>query len=287
MSQIAARLFTWASFVKFEHTLFSLPLLYAGAVLAAAQGKPGWWTILWILGAGTGARTAALGLNRIIDRRIDGRNPRTASRELPRGAMRLSEAWIIVGAGSVLYLLSCWLLWPICLVLSPVPLAVFVIYPYLKRVTPFAHLGVGSALALAPLGGWVAVTGSVSDPSPVPVLWLATFTLLWVAGFDIIYATLDLDFDREAGLHSLPAVVGRRPALLIAALSHILAVAALAGLYSVALTGPLAIFGIIALALVLSAEHWLAERVNLAFFHLNILVGFLVLAVVVAGVLGW
>jgi 4-hydroxybenzoate polyprenyltransferase len=187
----------------------------------------------------------------------------------------------------VLYLVSCWMLWPICLLLSPVPLAVFVIYPYLKRVTPLAHLGVGTALALAPPGGWVAVTGSVSDPSPVPVMWLATFTLLWVAGFDIIYATLDLDFDREAGLHSLPAIVGRRAALTMAALFHFLAVAALAGLYSVALTGPLAIAAIVAVAIVLSVEHWLAERVNLAFFHLNILVGFLVLAVVVAGVLGW
>ena len=285
MSQIATRLFTWASFVKFEHTLFSLPVLYAGAVLAA-RGMPGWWAIGWILAAGTGARTAALGLNRIIDRRIDERNPRTAGRELPRGAIRLLEAWIIVGAGLVLYLLSCWMLWPICLLLAPVPLAVFVIYPYLKRVTPLAHLGVGTALAMAPLGGWVAVTGSVSDPSPVPVVWLASFTLLWVAGFDIIYATLDLEFDRGAGLHSLPAVVGRRPALTIAAFFHFLAVAALVGLYSVALTGPAAIAAIVAVAIVFTAEHWLAEQVNLAFFHLNILVGFLVLTVVVAGVLG-
>lgn len=286
MSQIASRLFTWAAFVKFEHTLFSLPMLYAGAVLAA-RGVPGWWAVLWILAAGTGARTAALGLNRIIDRRIDEQNPRTADRELPRGAMRLSEAWIIVGAGLLLYLLSCWMLWPICLVLSPIPLTVFVIYPYLKRVTPLAHLGVGTALAMAPLGGWVAVTGSVFDPWPLPVVWLATFTLLWVAGFDIIYATLDLDFDRETGLHSLPAVVGHRPALAIAALFHILSVAALVGLYAIALEGPLAIAAIVGVAIVLIAEHWLAERVNLAFFHLNIVVGFLVLAVVVAGVSGW
>jgi 4-hydroxybenzoate polyprenyltransferase len=286
MSQIATRLFTWASFVKFEHTLFSLPMLYAGAVLAA-RGAPGWWTVLWILGAGTGARTAALGLNRIIDRRIDERNPRTAGRELPRGAMRLGEAWIIVGAGLMLYLVSCGMLWPICLVLSPIPLAVFVIYPYLKRVTPFAHIGVGSALALAPLGGWVAVTGSVGEPSPLPVLWLATFTLLWVAGFDIIYATLDLEFDRDAGLYSLPAVIGRHPALSIAALFHVVAVAALGGLYLTALSGSLTVVSIATVAVLLTAEHWLAERVNLAFFHLNILVGFLVFAVVVVGVAGW
>ena len=285
MTQIANRLFTWAAFVKFEHTLFSLPLLYAGAVLAA-RGLPGWWAVLWILGAGTGARTAALGLNRTIDRRIDARNPRTASRELPRGAMRLVEAWLIVGAGLALYLLSCWMLWPICLVLSPIPLAVFVIYPYLKRVTPLAHLGVGAALALAPLGGWVAVTGSVFDPSPLPVLWLGAFTLLWVAGFDIIYATLDLEFDRDAGLYSLPAYVGRRTALLVAALFHLMAVTALCGLYLTALSGALALAAIVAVAVVLAAEHWLAERVNLAFFHLNILVGFLVFAVVVAGVFG-
>lgn len=280
-----ARLATWASFVKLEHTLFSLPMLYAGAVLAA-RGMPSWWAILWILGAGTGARTAALGLNRIIDRSIDARNPRTATRELPRGAMALSEAWAIVLAGLVLYLVSCWMLSPVCVLLSPVPLAVFVTYPYLKRVTPLAHLGVGAALALAPLGGWTAVTGSVSEPAPTPALWLAAFTLFWVAGFDIIYATLDIEFDREAGLHSVPARFGRRPALLVAALLHLLAIASLVGLYGEALSGGVAAITILAVAVVLAAEHWLAERVNLAFFHLNIFVGFLVFAVVVAGQLG-
>ena len=282
MGETASRLRTWASFVKFEHTLFSLPMLYAGAVLAAGGTPPG-STIVWILGAGTGARTAALGLNRIIDWRIDTANPRTAERELPRGAMKLAEAWAVVFAGLLLYLLSCAKLPPICLVLSPIPLLVFVGYPYLKRVTSLAHFGVGAALALAPLGGWVAVTGTVRDPAPA--LWLAGFTLLWVAGFDVIYATLDEDFDRSAGLHSLPALLGSRDALKVSALLHALAVACLVGLYIQALAGAIAALGVVLVAALLMAEHWMAERVNLAFFHLNIAVGFLVFGIVVAGTL--
>ncbi|MFQ5744140.1 MAG: UbiA-like polyprenyltransferase [Acidobacteriota bacterium] len=283
MSRTISRLRTWGSFVKFEHTLFSLPLLYAGAVLAAG-GMPSWWTILWILGAGTGARTAALALNRIIDRHIDAANPRTADRELPRGAMKLSEALAVVTAGLLLYLISCAMLAPICLLLSPVPLAAFVIYPYLKRLTLLAHLGVGVALAFAPLGGYVAVTGSLREPAPA--LWLATFTLLWVAGFDIIYATLDQDFDRRAGIHSMPALLGRGAALRVAALFHMVAVASLVGLYVQALAGVVAVAGLVAIAGVLVAENRLAQRVNLAFFHLNIVVGFLVFGVVVAGKAG-
>lgn len=278
-----ARVLTWASFVKFEHTLFSLPLLYAGAVLAAG-GWPGWWTVVWILVAGTGARTAALGLNRIIDRRIDALNPRTADRELPRGAMSLAEAWGVVAGGVLVYLLGCAMLAPICVLLSPVPLAAFVVYPYLKRVTSLAHLGVGLALSFAPLGGYVAVTGSLGNLGPA--LWLAGFTWLWVSGFDIIYATLDEGFDRRAGLHSLPARLGRRRALQVAVVFHAAALLALVGLYRLALAGAVAATGLAMVAAVLAAEHWLAHRVNLAFFHLNVVVGFLVFGVVVAGKLG-
>ncbi len=275
---------TWVSFVKFEHTLFSLPLLYAGAVIAAG-GLPEVRTALLILGAGTGARTTAMGLNRIIDRQIDARNPRTQVRELPRGAMKLAEAWGIVIGGLALYLASCALLSPLALRLSPIPLLGFVLYPYMKRFTPLAHYGVGWALAFAPLGGFVAVTGSTSDATAV--LWLAGFTLFWVAGFDIIYATLDIDFDRAEGLHSLPVRLGRRPALAVSMGAHLLAVGCLVGLFVEDLSGGLAIAGIVATGAVLAAEHWLAERVNLAFFRLNIIVGFLVFGVVLAGKRGW
>lgn len=280
MSRFGDRLLTWASFVKIEHTFFSLPLLFAGALLGAG-GMPAWSTLGWITVAGAGARTAALGLNRIIDRRIDAANPRTADRELPDGRMELAEAWAVVAIGAFVYLGACAMLPPICLLLSPVPLAVFALYPFLKRFTSLAHFGVGSSLALAPLGGHVAVTGSLDGLGPA--LWLAGFTLTWVAGFDVIYATLDEEFDRRTGLRSLPARLGRVPALRVAASLHVLAVATLVGLYLHVLDGVLAALGLVGVAAVLAVEHRLAERVNLAFFHLNIVVGFLVLAVVATG----
>lgn len=280
MNATATRVATWASFVKFEHTLFSLPMLYAGAIIAAG-GFPEARTAALILAAGTGARTAAMGLNRIIDRHIDARNPRTVVRELPRGAMRIAEAWAVIAGGLMLYLAACGLLSPVALKLSPVPLLAFVIYPYMKRFTPLAHFGVGLALSFAPLGGFVAVTGSTSDAAAA--LWLAGFTLLWVAGFDIIYATLDIDFDRSEGLRSIPAMLGRHRGLAIAALTHAGAIVCLLMLYREDLAGVAALAGIVATAAVLIAEHWLAERVNLAFFQLNIIVGFLVFGTVWLG----
>lgn len=283
-SRSLGRLLTWASFVKFEHTLFSLPMLYAGAVLAAG-GVPDLPVLGWILGAGTGARTAGFGLNRIIDRRIDARNPRTAGRELPAGTMGLAEAWGVVAAGLVLYIGSCAMLPPICLILSPIPVAAFAIYPYLKRFTSLAHLGVGLTLSFAPLGGWLAVEGRLEHTGPA--LLLGAFTLAWVAGFDIIYATLDRDFDRREGLHSLPARLGNRSALHIARGLHLLAVGALLALYVLELAGTLAVIGLVLVAGVLVVEHRLAEQVDLAFFHLNVVVGFLVFGIILAGRAGW
>ncbi|MGD8329617.1 MAG: UbiA-like polyprenyltransferase [Acidobacteriota bacterium] len=284
MSSTASRVTTWASFVKFEHTLFSLPMLYAGAVIAAGR-FPDARTALLILCAGSGARTAAMGLNRIIDRHIDARNPRTVVRELPRGTMKLVEAWSVVVGGLAVYLTTCWLLSPVALKLSPIPLLAFFVYPYMKRFTPLAHYGVGLSLSFAPLGGFVAVTGSTSNATAV--LWLAGFTLLWVAGFDIIYATLDIDFDRAEGLRSLPALLGRERALVIAAITHLAAVLCLAMVYRTDLSGSLAVFGIVLTAVVLAAESWLAEKVNLAFFQLNIIVGFVVFGTVWIGNRGW
>jgi 4-hydroxybenzoate polyprenyltransferase len=225
-----------------------------------------------------------MGLNRIIDRRIDARNPRTEVRELASGAMKLAEAWGIVAVGLVAYVVACGMLSPAALRLAPVPLIAFVVYPYMKRFTPLAHYGVGLALAFAPLGGFVAVTGRTTDAAAA--LWLAGFTFFWVAGFDIIYATLDIDFDRAEGLRSLPAVLGRGRALVVAALTHVLAITCLVVLYVQDLSGLLAAACIVATAAVLAAEHWLAERVNLAFFQLNIVVGFLVLAMVWLGTQG-
>lgn len=278
-----ARLGTWARFVKIEHTLFSMPMLLAGAWLAAG-GFPGFGTLLLILLAGFGARIVALALNRIIDRRLDALNPRTAARELPRGRMSVGEAWLVTAAGLLAYLTAAWLLAPICLLLSPIPLVAFVGYPYLKRLTPLAHLGVGLGLAMAPLGAWMAVRRSFEGCGPG--LLLGAFTLFWVAGFDVIYATQDLAFDRGAGLHSLPARLGRTAALRVSGLLHALAFASLAALQLSLFRTPLAGLLLAAVGVLLFFEHREGRSVHTAFFHLNAWLGFVVLAFVLAGVGG-
>ena len=269
------------SFVKFEHTLFSLPLLLAGAVLGA-HGWPSAGPLLWILVAGTGARTLAMALNRIFDRAIDARNPRTASRELPSGKMTIAQAWGVAGAGLVLFFIGVLQLPPLCLALSPLPLAIFVVYPLLKRVTAFAHFGVGAALAFGPIGAYVAVTNTILPLGAVHLL--ALFTLLWVAGFDVIYATLDEDFDRREGLRSLPAKLGRRRALAGAAVIHAGAFVALGLLTARFLHGPAAWALLAVVGGLLALEHRLAHAVDLAFFQINLVVGFVVLGLVCAGI---
>ncbi len=274
---------TYASFVKLEHTFFTLPLLFAGALLAS-RGLPSWRVLGLIVAAGFGARIAAMALNRLIDRRIDARNPRTAVRELPSGAMRVAEGYAVLGAGLVLYVAAAWAISPRLLPYAPLPLIVFVGYPYLKRVTPWAHLGVGLGMAGAPLGGYLAITRSFHDSAPG--LLLALFTFFWGSGFDIIYATLDEEFDRAAGLHSMPAWLGRTRALWVSRALHVCAFATLAWLVHAALPGawPWACAALVGALLVL--EHAQAARVNLAFFHVNAVLGFVVLGVVASGVIG-
>jgi 4-hydroxybenzoate polyprenyltransferase len=271
---------TLLDFVKFEHTLFSLPLLLAGAILGAG-GLPGATRVLWILAAGTGARTVAMALNRILDREIDARNPRTAARELPAGRISLTRAVLVAVAGLALYYSAILRLPPLCLTLSPIPLVLFAVYPLMKRFTSLAHFGVGAALALGPIAAYVAVTNSVGPLGAVHLLVI--FTLLWVSGFDIIYATLDEEFDRAEGLHSLPAALGRRRALAVAGGVHALAFAALAGLTGAYLSGLPAWILLVAVGATLLVEHRQAHRVDLAFFPLNAALGFVVLALVWVG----
>jgi 4-hydroxybenzoate polyprenyltransferase len=277
----AGRLRTWGRFVRFEHTLFSLPLLFAGVLLGAGGLDVPLSLLGLVLLAGTGARTAALGLNRIIDRRIDAVNPRTASRELPSGAMGLGEARVLTAAGAAVYAAAAWWIAPVCLALAPIPLAVFAAYPYLKRWTAWCHLGVGSGLAMAPLGGWFAARQEFSDLAP-PLL-LGLFTLAWVAGFDVIYATLDEEFDRSAGVRSLPARYGRRIALGIARGLHVLAWAALAALVFWRLAWPAAHLPLLVVGALLVWENARARDIDLAFFRINVWVGFAALATVIAG----
>ncbi|MDX1623356.1 MAG: UbiA-like polyprenyltransferase [Gemmatimonadota bacterium] len=279
----SGRVRAWGRFVRFEHTLFSLPMLFAGVVLGAGFDVS-LGLLALVLIAGAGARTAALGLNRIVDREIDRANPRTATRELPSGRMGLGEAWGLVLAGTAVYGAAAWWIAPVCLALAPIPLAVFVAYPYLKRFTAWCHLGVGLGLAMAPLGGWFAATLSFEGVGP-PLL-LAGFTLLWVAGFDVIYSTLDEQFDRAAGIHSLPARYGADTALRIARGMHALSWLCLAAVILWRLAWIPASPFILGVGALYAVEHARAHDIDLAFFRTNVAVGFVALGAVIAGAWG-
>lgn len=270
------------SFVKIEHTLFSLPLIFSGMLLASHGELPGTGIVLLVLAAATGARTVAFALNRIIDRHIDARNPRTATRDLPSGRLTLQEAIGVMGAGLGLYFGAAYFIAPFCLMMSPIPLAIFLIYPTMKRYTPLAHFGVGMGLAMGPLGGWFAVSPSF-DHLLTPAL-LSVFTLLWVAGFDIIYATLDEEFDRKESLYSFPSRFGRERALRYSGYLHLAAFAVLVILFVHSVLSLLALPLLLLTGLLLYFEQKKAEDVELAFFKINAVAGFSVLAMVGVGV---
>jgi 4-hydroxybenzoate polyprenyltransferase len=255
--------------IKFSHTVFALPFALLAAVLAA-RGMPPARTLLWILVAMVGARSAAMSFNRIADRHIDAKNPRTARRELPSGVVSLGAAWTFCVVSSALFLVAAWRLNPLCLALAPVALAIVLAYSYTKRVTSLSHLVLGLSLAIAPVGAWIAVTGRFAL---VPVL-LGLAVLFWVAGFDVIYSLQDEAFDREHGLASIPARLGARGALAASTLFH----AATLGLLYAALVaaggGPLFGAGIVIAGLFLIRQHRLVSptdlsRVDAAFFTSN------------------
>jgi len=219
------------SFAKIEHSVFSLPLLLAGAKLGAEAklGSAGAWPSLGVLGlvalAGIGARTMGIAMNRVLDRKLDAMNPRTVGRELPSGRMTMVAGIAVAATGLGLYLLACGLLGPPCLALSPVPALPLITYSLLKRFTNLCHFGIGLCLALAPLGAYVAAAGTVSMSQSV--LLLGLFTFCWMSGFDIIYALQDLDSDRQTGVRSLPVSLGPAGASAVAAGLHVVALAAL------------------------------------------------------------
>ncbi len=272
---------SFGNFIKFEHTLFSLPLIFAGTFLAWG-GLPDLKLLFLIIFAGTGARTAALAINRILDRRIDALNPRTSERELPSGKISLVNAYAITVAGLIVYFLSAYLICDFVLYLSPIPLIVFITYPLMKRFTPLCHFGVGLGLALAPLGGWVAVTCSLKSIFPAVVLSL--FTFFWVSGFDIIYATLDEEFDRKSGIRSIISVYGKETGLYISGILHQAAFFSIAFLYFFIFKTVAAGVFLAVIGLLLFLEHRKSGDVDLAFFKINILVGFAVFLFVLSGI---
>jgi 4-hydroxybenzoate polyprenyltransferase len=238
--------------------------------------------LILVLTAATGARTVAFALNRIIDRNIDALNPRTAMRDLPSGRMTLWEAsWVMI-SGAALYFGSAYFISDFCFFMSPVPLAVFVIYPTMKRYTPLAHFGVGMGLAMGPLGGWFAMSPSFENLLP-PAL-LSLFTLFWVAGFDIIYATLDEEFDKNASLYSFPSRFGRERALRYSGYFHAIAFMLLVVLFFYSVFSLLALPLLLLTGYLLYLEQKKAEDVELAFFRINAVAGFAVFAMVLIGV---
>lgn len=275
------RLQSLLNFVKIEHTLFSLPLIYSGVFLAALE-PPRLSLIILVFFTAVGARTIALSLNRLIDLEIDKRNPRTTGRELPSGRLTVREAAAILGISLILYFVSAGLISRFCLYLSPIPLVIFTFYPYMKRFTALAHIGVGLGLSMAPLGGWFAVAQSFQNILPGALLSL--FTLLWVSGFDIIYSTLDELFDRQENLHSFSSKYGKQKALRISGYFHAAAFLALGLLFVVYIKAVAALPFLFVSGYLLYLEHKQADDVEFAFFKVNAALGFVVLGMVVAGV---
>ncbi len=275
----------FARLIKIEHSVYALPFAYAGAFLAA-DGWPGWRDLLWITVAMVGARSSAMALNRLIDRRIDARNPRTAGRELPAGKLRSKDVWLFTAVSIALLIVAAFQLSPPCRYLWPIPLAAFIFYPYTKRWTALCHYALGLTLGLAPAAAWVAVTGTVSLEAVL--LFLAVG--LWVGGFDVIYGIFDMDFDRREGLHSVAVALGWRRALLVALLSHLAAVfllaavGLLAGLGLVYWAGLALVAGLLAWSHVDIARRGL-KQVGMGFMSVNGVVGLLYGAVVIVAVL--
>ena len=264
--------------IKIEHTLFALPFAFLAALLAA-DGLPTLRQCLWIVIAMVGARSAAMAFNRIADRHYDARNPRTANRALPTGFLSVSFVWGFTIVSALLFLLAASMLNRLTLLLSPIALASVLLYSFTKRWTILSHVVLGWCLAIAPTGAWIAVHGQFD--SAVPLL-LSLVVLLWTAGFDILYACQDYEFDRSEGLRSIPARVGIANALWIARGLHSVAFLALVALYSVTRLGPVAILGVVATGGLLVYQHRLVHandlgRLNAAFFTTNAFVSVILL----------
>ena len=263
----------YVNFVKLPHTLFALPFALLGVVAAAPTSSVTVRTVALVVVAFSAARWAAMGFNRIADRAFDARNPRTAGRELPRGALTLGQAWASVLAAGAVFVLAAGSLNPLCLVLSPLALAWILVYSLAKRFTWWPHLWLGFGLAIAPVGGYLAVTGRWSEPA-WPLLAVAVAVATWVAGFDIFYALPDEGFDRREGLRSAVVRLGEARAILLAKLLHGITVPALA-LFGYGMGfGVWYYVGLVVAAAILAYEHNLVRagdlsRLDAAFFTMN------------------
>jgi 4-hydroxybenzoate polyprenyltransferase len=262
-----------ANLVRLPHTIFALPFALVGAVLASYVSPITAGDVVWVVVAFTSARFAAMGFNRIVDREIDARNPRTRSREIPSGAMGVREAGVAVTIASVIFFIAAWQLHPLCLMLSPLALGWVLFYSYTKRFTRWSHLVLGVGLSIAPVGGYLAITGQWSNPWWM-LIALAIAVATWVGGFDILYALQDVSFDRDNRLYSVPSTFGERRALDIARVLHVTTVVALGVAGVGADAGALYFAGVLVAGALLLYEHSLVRaddftRLDAAFFTMN------------------
>jgi len=266
---VSGKLKTVLEMIKFEHTIFALPFAYMGMMLAA-NGMPSLKHVFWITVAMVGARSFAMAINRYIDREIDSRNPRTKDRPIPAGKVTPRYVMLFSVVSLVLFFVATYQLAPLARIVWPAIVIPFIIYSYTKRFTWLNHVVLGLCLGLAPIGAWIAITNGLSWP----VVVLGAAVMLWVAGFDIIYACQDIDVDRRDGLFSIPAVFGVGKALLVTRTFHVLTVALLVTVGMAFKMGAVYYFGVMITALLLAYENRLVKaddlsRVNLAFFTVN------------------
>ena len=268
MGSLTGKIKNYLELIKVEHTVFALPFALTSALIAAG-GFPSLYQLFWITVALFGARTAAMSLNRLIDAEIDAKNPRTANRHIPMGVVKKSEALLLALIGFLVMVYAAYKLNPLAFKLSPIAIFVLTLYSFTKRFTALCHIVLGIAIALAPLGAWVAVKGTVD----LPALILSGSVAFWVAGFDIIYALQDVEFDRKMGLFSIPARLGVERALLLSRLFHLLT---LVGLIAVGIMEGLGFFYYLGLAIsafLMVKEHRIVakerEKIAFAFFNLN------------------
>ena len=281
-----ARVRTYLSFVRFSHSVFALPFALTGALLAAREQPIPWTRVGWIIAAMVAARSAAMGFNRLVDARYDAGNPRTALRELPRGVMSLSEATTFVVLTSAAFLLTAWMISPLCFALSPLALAIVFWYSLAKRFTSYTQAFLGLAMAVAPVGGWLAAGGELARSEP----WLLGAAIgLWVGGFDVLYACQDYAFDREHGLRSIPVRFGIERSLVISRAMHVATIVFMSALAVVMPLGPIYLGGVALVAALLLYEQSLVSSSDLSqvkrAFDMNGYVGILYFLTTAAAVI--
>jgi len=276
-TNVIAKISIFMEMIKFSHTIFALPFALTSALLASG-GFPSMYQMLWIILAMVGARTAAMAMNRLIDAGIDARNPRTAGRAIPAGLISKGLTLFFIIAAVALMMFAAQMLNPLCLKLSPIALFFLLLYSYCKRFTALAHVVLGICLAAAPIGAWIAIRGTIDAPALV----LGGVVLFWVSGFDILYALQDLEFDRSAGLHSIPVALGVNSSLWAARIFHTIMIVLLFTLFNLMQLGTFFLVGIFVVLAMLLYEHWLLKDGNLdkldaAFFNMN---GYISIAIV-------